>query len=141
LTVRGSGGVPVQRTLTVRVERPPEPEKSASIVRFEASPMRLKGSAQLCFTATNATTATIAPGNPQPTSPNGGCVARQASVTTTYTLTVRGNTGPAQQRRVVVEVPKPPTPAPQSDGPILKKPDAVIRKEIEVPKSDAPRIN
>ena len=161
LIVRGSTGSQVQRTLTVRVEQgsEPEPPKPPVILRFDASPPVLKGpgGTQLCFAASNAQTATIQPGDPQPSSPNGGCVSRRLPATTAFTLTVTGKGAPPQQRRVVVEVAKPPGPTPGSEGPILKKPgdvgkaiqvprrddgmilkkpDAVLRKEIEVPKRD-----
>jgi hypothetical protein len=110
LTVSRRGAPPQQQTARVTVEPPtPSPEPPV-ITDFRANPPRVKqgGQTNLCFTARNAESATIQPGGPQPSSPNGGCVARSLSQTTTYTLTVSRRGAPAQQRATTVIADVPP---------------------------------
>ena len=98
LIATGEGGTR-QESRTV-VVAPPPPPQAPVIVEFRADPvlLRERGATRLCFTARNAEIAVIAPGEPQPSSPNGGCVSRGVSVTTTFVLTV-SRAGAAPQRR------------------------------------------
>jgi hypothetical protein len=105
LTVRRQGSADQSRQLTVPVNAPP-PTPQPVILRFEANPRQLTqpGVTNLCFSAQNAESAVIVPGEPQPASPNGGCVARQISATMTFTLTLRRAGAANQTRNAVVEV-------------------------------------
>jgi len=105
LAVKRTGAADQRRDLTVQVE-PVAPPAPPVILRFEARPRQLTqpGATQLCFAAQNAEVAEITPGGPQPTSANGGCVPRQVSRTTTFSLTLRRAGAASQTRSAVVEV-------------------------------------
>jgi hypothetical protein len=155
LIARGEAGPSQQAssTLTVTVGArppPPPPPQKLVIVDFHADPALLKrpGKTRLCFAAQNAERAVIEPGGPQPTSPNGGCVSRSLSATTTFTLTVSRSGARAQQRTTVVtvipesETPKgPPAGTPKGEPPkggggiakdlgIVKRPGALGAVEL-----------
>ena len=99
LVLPHNAGGPNHVALAAAIEPPVLP---LEIVRFTATPPGLQqpGATQLCFAARNAEVAEVTPGEPQPTSANGGCVPRQVLRTTTYSLTVR-RAGAADQRRAL----------------------------------------
>lgn len=133
-TAMRKGAPPMQRTATVTVIEPPPPQPLA-IIDFRAKPASLQapgGQTSLCFTAQNAERAVIEPGEGQPSSPNGGCVPRSVSRTTTFRLTVSRQGAPAQQATTAVTVHPPidsagPLGVPGKGGAIPK--DSVITKD------------
>jgi hypothetical protein len=126
------GALSHQRTIVVNVPPPPEP---LAIVDFRANPSRLQvpgGTTNLCFTARNAERAVIEPGDGQPSSPNGGCVPRSVSKSTTFRLTVSRQGAPPQQSTLLVPV----DPRIDSTGPLggpgkvfVPRADGVITKD------------
>ncbi len=126
--------VPLVATIETPPVAPPPPPEAPLIVEFRAEPPLLKqpGATRLCFSARNAERAIIAPGGPQPSSADGGCVARRLSATTTFTLTVSRRGAGAQQRKATVRVLPTPTPPPEAplivefraEPPLLKQPGA-----------------
>ena len=133
-TAMRKGAPPMQRSATVKVIEPPPPQPLA-IIDFRAKPSALKapgGQTSLCFTARNAERAVIEPGDAQPSSPNGGCVPRSVSKSTTFRLTVTRQGAPAQRATTPVTVEPSidstgPLGAPGKGGAIPK--DSVITKD------------
>lgn len=105
LTVKRMGASDQRRELSVQVE-PALPPASPEILRFDANPRQLmqRGTTQLCFEGRNADAANITPGEPQPTSPRGGCVQRDVAGTTTFTLTLKRAGAANQTRSLAVDV-------------------------------------
>lgn len=120
LTAYGEGGPPRQESRTVLVAATPPP--APVIVEFGANPSALQrpGLTQLCFSALNADTASIAPGDPQPSLPTGGCVSRRVATTTTFRLTVGRPGAPTRMRETTVTVAPAPPPLPLPPPPIPK---------------------
>jgi hypothetical protein len=137
LTASGETAPAAQAAATVTLSLrppppPPPPPQQAAILDFRANPTLLTapGATQLCFRAQNAEYASIAPGGPQPSAPNGGCVPRRIGETTTFTLSV-GRQGSAPVRRdttVTVAPVPPPTPRP-----------IIERFDASAPSLDRPR--
>lgn len=145
-TAMRKGAPPLQRTATVTVIEPPPLPEPLAIIDFRAKPASLQapgGQTSLCFTARNAERAVIEPGDAQPSSPNGGCVPRSVSKSTTFRLTVTRHGAPAQQATTPVTVhPRiestGPLGAPGKGGAIPK--DSVMTKDNVITK-DSKKIN
>ena len=142
LTARGEGSPSQQEStmLTVTVATTPVPQPATPvIVDFRADPAQLTGPGQtrLCFGARNAERLVLQPGGPQPTSPSDGCVTRQLSTTTSFTLTaIRTGASPHQRTLTVpvISVGKPPATPPPVTPPT--KPTPTTPTPSPIPKSE-----